>query len=160
MKAVDNVSLSVVRETDERTMTEGAYEVCIDGVKTGITVPVKVLEAAVKVDADRYLLFLTDDVPYEEALHIVLLHRKTGILEKLFLGGPYLTGSFADMCVSTDAVTFSFMGDTTWKVEVPEKPFLQLPFIGDPRGISRPFGLQHFIKISADPPPARADGRR
>jgi hypothetical protein len=37
---------------------------------------------------------------------------------------------------------------------------MSLPFVGDPRGVSRPLALRHYIKITASPAPARADGRR
>ncbi|WP_053093113.1 hypothetical protein, partial [Klebsiella aerogenes] len=106
------------------------------------------------------LLFLTDDVPYEEALKIVLLDVNDGVKEILTLGGAYLTDSFTDLKIHSNSVEFSFIGDTTWRVEIPLRPFIQLPFTGDPRGVSRPLMLKHYIKICAHPAPARFDGSR
>ncbi|MEY8710217.1 hypothetical protein [Mangrovibacter phragmitis] len=158
MKQVDNFSLQVVRESQDTQM--GEYNVLFDGNITGINVPYCVLEAAVKVDEDLFLLFLTDDVPFEEMLHIALIHMKQGILEMIDLGGAYTTGSFKHLEIENDRVNFHFIGDTTWTVRIAEKPFFRMPFTGDPRGISRPMAMKHYILISADPPPARADGSR
>ncbi|KAF6662737.1 hypothetical protein HFD91_04000 [Enterobacteriaceae bacterium EKM102V] len=153
-----NVTLQISKQPTPTSI--GKYEVLIAEKGTGIMVPDQVVEAAVQVDDKRLLLFLTDDVPYEEALKIALLNLNEGVKEILTLGGAYLTGSFTDLKIYPDAVEFSFMGDTTWRVEIPVKPFIRLPFTGDPRGISRPLAFRHYIKISASPKPARADGSR
>ena len=155
---LDNVTLMLRQEPTLTAM--GKYEVLIADKGTGITVPVNVVEAAVQVDDRRLLLFLTDDTPYEEMLKIALIDLKGGVKEILTLGGAYLTGSFSNLHIHPDAVEFSFMGDTTWRVEVPAAPFVKLPFISDPRGISRPLALKQYLKISANPSPARIDGSR
>ncbi|AGB80501.1 hypothetical protein D781_0106 [Serratia sp. FGI94] len=139
---------------------DGGYEVLLSGQGSGIFVPFQMLEAAVSIDEWRLLLFLTDDVPYEEILNISLLDRRHGILETLSLGGAYLNGTFSELRILSDAVSFRFIGDTTWKVGVAEKPFFKFPLIGDPRGVSRPIALSHYLRIFADPAPARADGGR
>ena len=157
-KLLDNVTLQLRQEPTPTSM--GKYEVLIAGKGTGIMVPVQIIEAAVQVDDKRLLLFLTDDVPYEEALKIALLDLKEGVEEILTLGDAYLTGSFTDLNIQPNAVEFSFIGDTTWRVEIPAMPFMKLPFIGDPRGVSRPPVLKHYIKITASPAPARFDGSR
>lgn len=137
-----------------------AHELAIDGRATGLTVPAQVIEAAIEVDKSRLLLLLTDDVPFEEVLLIVLIDRQLGVQEMLTLGGAYTTGSFAGLHLFAGAVEFSFIGDTTWRVEVAERPFFRFPFTGDPRGIWRPVALKHYLLVSADPPPARMDGSR
>ena len=157
-KQLDNVTLMLWEEPTPTAM--GKYEVLIADKGTGITVPVHVLEAAVQVDDRRMLLFLTDDTPYEEMLKIALIDLNGAIKEILTLGGAYLTGSFSNLQIQPDAVEFSFIGDTTWRVEIPAMPFMKLPFIGDPRGVSRPPALKHYIKITAGPAPARFDGSR
>ncbi|VTP12284.1 hypothetical protein PUATCC27989T_00070 [Phytobacter ursingii] len=157
-RQLDNVTLQIREEPTATAM--GKYEVLLAAKETGITVPVQVLEAAVQVDDIRLLLFLTDDTPYEEMLNIALIELNVGVKEILTLGGAYLTGSFADLHILANAVEFRFIGDTTWRVEIPAAPFMSLPFVGDPRGVSRPLALRHYIKITASPAPARADGRR
>lgn len=157
-KQLDNVTLMLQEEPTPTAM--GKYEVLIADKGTGITVPVNVVEAAVQVDDRRMLLFLTNDTPYEEMLKIALIDLKGGVKEILTLGGAYLTGSFSNLHIQPDAVEFSFIGDTTWRVEVPAAPFVKLPFTGDPRGVSRPLALKHYLKISANPAPARIDCSR
>lgn len=94
-KLPDNVTLQLREEPIPTSM--GKYEVLIAGKGAGIMVPVQVPEAAVQVDDKRLLLFLTDDVLYEEALKIALLDPKDGAKEILTLGSAYLTGSFTDL---------------------------------------------------------------
>lgn len=157
-RQLDNVTLQVREEPTTTAM--GKYEVLIAENGTGITVPVQILEAAVQVDDKWLLLFLTDDTPFEEMLNIALIDLDDGVKEILTLGGAYLTGSFTDLHIAPNAVEFSFIGETTWRVEIPPSPFVKVPFIGDPRGVSRPLALRHYINITASPAPARTGGSR
>ncbi|MGK9174038.1 hypothetical protein KXR87_12510 [Yokenella regensburgei] len=157
-RLLDNVTLQLRDAPTPKAV--GKYEVLMAGKGTGIMLPVQVIEASVMVDDKRLLLFLTDDVPFEEMLEIALLDVNDGVKEIVTLGGAYLTGTFADLNIYPNAVEFSFIGDTTWRVEIPAMPFMKLPFIGDPRGVSRSPAWKHYIKISASPAPARFDGSR
>lgn len=157
MEEVTTLSLSEVNEATDTAQARS--EVLIDGNSTGIIIPGKVLEAAIKVDAHRYLLFVTDDVIFEEMLTILLLDLSQGVVEKLTIGGAYTSGRFEDLKVSPHSASFSFIGDTTWTVKVSALPTLKLPF-SDPRGVSRPAGLRNYINISANPAPAKVDGSR
>lgn len=159
MEEVTTLSLSAVNEATD--ITQPRSKVLIDGNSTGITVPGKVLEAAVKVDARRYLLFVTDDVIFEEMLTILLLDLFQGVVEELTIGGAYTSGHFGDLEVlpHSASFSFSFIGDTTWTVKVSASPTFKLPF-SDPRGVSRPVALRKYIDISANPAPARVDGSR
>ena len=160
MKLVDNFSLRLIKEPIPEKNLHGEYEVLIGGNTTGIHVPYCVIEAAVKVDAERYLIFLTNDTLFEEMLRIVLIHPGKGILECLVLGSVYLAGFFEELDVQASVIIFKFLGDKIWSVRIPDKPFFRIPFLGDPRGVWRPFALKHHILISANPLPARADGSR
>ena len=157
-KPLHNVTLHLIHPAT--TSRPAAHEVVIDGRATGFTVPAQCIEAAIGVDESRLLLLLTDDVPFEEALLIVLIDLQQGVKEILTLGGAYTTGRFEDLTLFAQAVEFSFIGDTTWRVEIAERPFFRFPFVGDPRGIWRPVARKHYILVSADPPPARMDGSR
>jgi hypothetical protein len=119
-RQLDNVTLQIREEPTTTAM--GKYEVLIAENGTGITVPVQILEAAVQVDDKRLLLFLTDDTPFEEMLNIALIDLDDGVKEILTLGGAYLTGSFTDLHIAPNAVEFSFIGETTWRVEIPRHP--------------------------------------
>lgn len=157
MKLIDTVSLEIAKDSD--VFSETQCYVNINNANTKIIISGKTLEAAIFVDVDLYLLFTTDGIDYEETLKISLIHLKKGLLEVVSLGGQYLTGTFEKLRVRDDYIAFSFFGDTTWTVRVMRDPSLRLPF-SDPRGVSRRFGFKKFIDISANPPLARADGRR
>ncbi|MEY8710218.1 hypothetical protein [Mangrovibacter phragmitis] len=152
MKQVENVSLRMVRAPVPEKNKDGEYEVLIDEQPTGITVPYCDIEAAVKVDADRYLLFLTNDTLFEEMLRIALIRPGEGVIDMLVVGAPYSTGIFEELDVQKTAVNFRFIGDTTWTVSIPKKPFFRIPFIGDPPCVWHSFTLKCYIRISANPP--------
>ena len=84
-RQLNNVTLHLLHAATSSRLA--AHEVVIDGHATGFTVPAQVIEAAIEVDESRLLLFLTDDVPFEEALEIVLIDRQQGVKEMLPLGG-------------------------------------------------------------------------
>jgi len=157
MEVVTTLSLSEVSEATDTTQARA--EVLIDGNSTGIIIPGKVLEAAIKIDARRYLLFVTDDIIFEEMLTLLLVDLSQGIVDELSIGGAYTSGYFEALTVSSCSASFRFIGDTTWTVKVSLSPTLKL-FFSDPRGVSRPMRLRKYIDISANPPPVRSDGRR
>ena len=88
MEKVTTLSLSEVNEATDTAQARS--EVLIGGISTGIIIPGKVLEGAIKVDARRYLLFVTDDVIFEEMLTILLLDLSQGVVEALTIGGAYI----------------------------------------------------------------------
>lgn len=157
MEEITTLSLSEVSEATETT--QACSEVLISGNPTGTIILGKVLEAAIKIDSRNYLLFVTDDIVYEEMLTLLLLNLSKGVVEKLTVGGAYMSGHFKDLKVSPHSASFRFIGDTTWTVKVSTSPSLKLPF-SNPRGVSRPMGVRKFIDISAEPVPTIIDGRR
>lgn len=137
---------------DEREPTS---ELLVDGRATGKFVPGAVLEAAVAW-ANRYLLFMTDDVPYEEMLRVVLLDDRFALIDSALIGGPYSTGSFSSLQLSEpDTVSFRFIGDTLWEIELLSKPGFRLPFVSDPKGVSRPPGFSRHFVVRGRPVPER-----
>ncbi len=56
------LSVKLVEESKATDFQQAVSEVVIDNIPTGITIKGQVLEASVKVDNDRYILFTTDDV--------------------------------------------------------------------------------------------------
>lgn len=106
-----------------------------------------VLEACVQY-GNQYLLFLTDDIPFEDSLHIHLLDEDLNRIDAATLGAPYTTGHFRNLnCEESGEVTFEFFGDCVWEVQVLPKKRLQLPFLSGPRGVSRRIGLFHVLEI-------------
>lgn len=148
MQVVTTLSLSQVREETE---TAQAYsDVLINGKSTGVIIPGKVLDAAIRVDGHRYLLFVTDDVIFEELLTVLFIDTSQGIIDKVTIGGAYTTGHFENLAVSPHSVSFNFIGDTKWTIKVFASPKIKLPFT-DPRGISRPRGVKKYIDIAHSP---------
>lgn len=128
--------------------------VLIDGASTGSRVAGAVLEAAV-AHAGEYLLFLTDDVPFEDMLSIHLIDRRGRLLDTARIGGPYTTGSFSELTLHDPGVArFHFVGDTEWTVEVFPEARLRLPFVSDAPGVTRPLGLRRRFRVHGDPRPA------
>lgn len=157
MEQITTLLLSEVSEATDTTQAQS--EIFIENHPTGIIIPGKVLEAAIRVDVKRYLLFVTDDVIFEEMLTILLLDLSEGIVEELTIGGAYTSGHFENLTVSPHSTSFNFIGDTMWTVKVLESSMINVPF-SDPRGVSRPRRLRKYIDISANPAPTRANRSR
>ncbi len=126
-------------------------EVNVAGKASGIIVSGHVLEAAVQVGDDRYLIFTTDDVIYEEYLTVTLIDLHDGVLESLQLGNQYSSGFFEKLSTNHKSVQFHFTGDAVWTIEVFESPRLRLPFLSDPRKVKRSSGLKAYMTIRATP---------
>lgn len=135
-----------LRPLPQHADTAPRAELLRDGRPTGCTVPGAVLEFAVDIGG-RHLLFLTDDVPYEELLSIVLLDAGFQLQDSASIGRAYHSGLFAHpRLVEPARVEFEFMGRGSWAVDVLAAPRLRLPFVPDAAGVHRPFGLhRHFI---------------
>lgn len=115
-----------------------------DGHAVGITLPGCILEAAFS-DGAHCLLFITQDVPFEETLDIVLLDGADGVIDRAWLGAAMTTGSFRNVRAEGDAVTFDFFAGHRWRVRLLSRPRWQMPF-SEPRGTHRPsFALRHFV---------------
>ncbi len=75
-----------------------------------LTVDAAALLAQYRFASGDVLLVLDEDVPFEEALHLVLL-RDGRILDHLVLGAPYVAGIYRELAMSDDALHFAFWGD-------------------------------------------------
>lgn len=154
MQQVNSISLAKVREATD--FSQAQSDVVLSGNSTRIIVPGHVLEAAVQVSEQRYILFLTDDVIFEESLTIVLIDLQDGVKEIIRLGNEYSTGSFEDLSVTADSINFRFIGDSFWTIKIADSPRLRLPFGSDPKGVKREAGLKKYMTVSAAPPPEKA----
>ena len=144
-------SITLVKVSDATDVSQAQSDVVLNGKSTGINVPGQVLEAAVQVNEQRYILFLTDDIIFEESLTIALIDVHDGLKEIVRLGNEYSTGTFADLQVTDDSVDFRFIGGYIWTLKVSDSPRLRLPFVSDPKGVKRESGLIKYITISATP---------
>lgn len=124
------------------------------GQPTAHPVSGAVLEAAVRWN-DLFVLFMTDDTPYEEQLGIHLVDSTGAPLDSATLGGAYTTGSFAGPTLrEPDTIGFRFIGDTDWSVRLLPAPQLRPPFGGDAPGVRRAIGLRRHFIVCGRPRPA------
>jgi len=118
------LSVKLVEKSKATDFQQAVSEVVIDNKPTGITIKGQVLEASVKVDNDRYILFTTDDVIFEEFLTVTLISLSQGIVESLQVGNAYSSGSFEALSVNHKTIEFNFIGGSVWtiKVNAPQAP--------------------------------------
>lgn len=144
-------SLKLIRPLTDQTMPQS--EIVIRGEPTGKLIDGAILEATVGWDG-CYLAFATDDIPHEDTLRIYLFDSRLKLIDSATLGGMYSTGSFGHLELSPpNMLSFAFIGDTTWVLELLGREELALPFIGDPEGVSRPFAFHRRFRIYGQPKP-------
>ncbi|EOU9530415.1 hypothetical protein ACOJBR_002860 [Cronobacter dublinensis] len=146
MQQVNSISLIKVQEATE--ISQARSEVLINGNITGIIVPGEILEASVQVNEQLYVLFLTDDVIFEESLTIALIDFREGIKEIVYVRNEYTTGSFEALSITADKINFRFIGDYLWTVTVSDTPRLRVPFLSDPKGVKRDTAFKKYMDIS------------
>lgn len=82
-------------------------------------VPGIILEAQYQLANNRYLILTTDDVPYEEGLHILLLDKNMTTLDQIDMGLPYQAGILKDLEIYEDnRLTFSFYNDMKFRLMI------------------------------------------
>ena len=117
----------------------------------GLSVSGAVLEAAYEGDG-FYLLFMTDDVPYEEGLTIHLISPDFKDVETAALVGFYSSGSFRDAVVmGPRQIGFSFFGGSPVMLEVLDGPQFRVPFLPECPGSFRPFGFTRRFRMREMP---------
>lgn len=154
MRIASEVSARRVEGEGEADSAPPASEILVDGRATGRVISGALLEAAVEA-GENWLLFLTDDVPYEDALSIHLLDTRWHLLDSALLGAAYCTGSFGALRLEPpDKVRFRFIGDTDWTLEILPRREFRLPFVRDATGVSRKFGFSRHFIVRGRPLPA------
>ncbi|EGT4383214.1 hypothetical protein SMZ82_000575 [Cronobacter malonaticus] len=141
-------SLSLMKIQGATDLSQARSEVVLNGNNTGIIVPGEILEAAVLINEQRYVLFLTDDVIFEESLTVALIDLREGIKEVVRVGNEYATGYFEALSVTADSISFRFIGEYLWTVTVSDIPRFRLPFVSDPQGVKRDTGFKKYMDIS------------
>lgn len=118
------------------------------GLETRFDVPGAVLEAAFQV-GDETLLFLTDDVPFEEGLNICLVDREGRLLDCVALAVAGATGSLHYVNrLGKRLFAFSFFADKPMQIVVSDGPRIAFPQIGLRSGIHRSFSLKGRLSVA------------
>lgn len=149
MRLIYDVSLiQIQNETD---ISQAKSELLFNKKKTGLIVPGKILEAAIEVDTRRFILFITDDVLYEESLTVVLCNINFGIEEIITIGSEYNSGTFCELKVDNDTASFRFIDNVIWHIAIREKPGFKIPLFGDPKGVTRSHRLKKIMTVTTSP---------
>ncbi|MGC2656651.1 MAG: hypothetical protein WA324_01645 [Bryobacteraceae bacterium] len=73
------------------------------------------------------LLLTTEDTPYEEALHCVLLNGNVDMLDDVELSNRMTPGTLSAVRIEEeDALVFSFFGGDLWRLTVFKEPVRKL----------------------------------
>jgi hypothetical protein len=128
-------------------------EIVAEKVATGRIIAGAYIEAAIQW-GNYYLLFITDDCPFEEILRIYLLSKQWLLLDAAVIGCIYSTGSFSALKLTEpNRVQFRFFADTNWEVEAFDRPQFRLPWFGEPAGVMRKFGFSRHFLVRENPKP-------
>ena len=152
MRITDEVSALLRVQGDDATSPRS--ELAIAGRPTGTIVTGEVFEAAVALDPDRgggYLAFLTEGVPFEEGLRIVLLDAAGRLLDQAGVGQAYTPAFFGELEIeSPDSLRFRFLGDGHWHLRLLPRPQFRLPLFPEAPCVSRPLGFSRRFLLSTD----------
>lgn len=111
--------------------------VLVDRRPTGTVLSGRTLEAAVCCEPG-WLLFVTDDVPFEEILRIYLLDEDGRLLDSARIGAPFATGVFSGLRLEPpDTAYFQFNDESEWAVTTLGQPQTVLPWWPDAKGVWR-----------------------
>ena len=128
-------------------------EIMIAGMPTQKVVAGAVLQAALRW-REYVLIFLTEDIPFEDALHIYLLNRDLAVVDSARLGAMYSTGIFSDLDLTqSDTVRFRFFDGIVWTLTLLSKDEFAIPIISEPKGVSRPFKFFRRMRLTDEPVP-------
>lgn len=93
------------------------------GKPWGQSLPGSLLKRAFRLKDGRFLLFVTDDTPYEDTLRIYLLSTQGNLLDRLEFGAAYVTGVLEDIEVLDETtITFEFVHRKRCTITVLDKP--------------------------------------
>jgi len=123
-------------------------EIWLGGTTTAKLIEGAVLEAAFHCE-HGYLLFVTDDIPFEDTLTIYLLNPQFKLLDSVNIGTAYSTGNF-HLTVEPSAreVQFSFIGGFNWQLKLLAAAECCLPLFNEPAGVRRKPNFKRWFKLS------------
>lgn len=128
-------------------------ELLVGGKPTGLVMTGAILNAAVEW-RDYRIAFFTDDIPFEEMLRIYMFDADMTLIDAAEFGAMYSTGTFAELRIQPpDTLTFRFFGGIIWRLVLLAEREFALPFISDPRGVSRRFKFFRQFRIEGKPRP-------
>lgn len=142
----NDVYLKIISEATETESPKS--EITIEGTKIKLAINGVYLESCIEYD-EYYLVFTTDDCPFEESLNIYLLSSENEIIDNATIFWPYGTGSFKLLRVADpNLVQFKFFGEKDWQIKIFNNKRFYIPYISEPSGVWRKINFWRFFGIS------------
>lgn len=148
MKTLDKQAYSTRLITESSDTETPLSSLSINGLNSETTVDGAIFETVIEFEA-HYLVFTTNDCPYEETLNIYFLDPSLNALDQASLSWPYATGSFEIVdTILPNRVRFKFFEQEIWEITLATSKHFAPPFISDPRGVWRKLQLNRYFKIN------------
>ncbi len=126
-------------------------EVIRNDEPTGTIINGAILEAAIRWN-DQFLVFVSDNIPNEETLHVYLLAANMRVIDSARMGWIYTPATFSLVEIrAPDEVRFRFLGDAIWIVTMLSEEEFALPYFSSQCGVARPFGFRRRFTIQREP---------
>ncbi len=120
-------------------------ELLQNGIPTGIIIQGSILENVIQC-GECFLVFMTDDVPYEDTLSIYLLDTQLNILDSASIGGMYLTGSLSDIKLTPpNHISFNFIDGCDCFIDILPAPKFHIPSLSPFNIVKRPFSFYRYF---------------
>lgn len=153
MRLLSRAEFSIRPHRPYTNLTLETSELLINGAPSGIILTGAILEAAVAWQGNT-IAFLTDDIPFEDMLRMYMLDVERRVIDSAVLGAMYATGRFdALTLLPPDTLTFSFIGGITWRLVLLQNEEFAVPWLSDPRGVSRPLKCFRRFRLLGKPLP-------
>lgn len=115
MKKIKEFSIKKKSDSDSTLFFRGeSCQIDVSGLS---------LEEQFKIDS-FYLIFITDNCPYEEYLYIYLLNQKISIIDSLNVGLPYTPGLLKNIkLISNNTIDFDFHDNIKYQLLINFKKY-------------------------------------
>jgi hypothetical protein len=147
--------MNILTEDEFSTMptSTSKSEIIFEGKVVDKSIDGTYLELCIKRN-NEYFVFMTDDIPDEDMLHIHLLDERFNLIDSVTIGGIYSTGTFENVSVQEpNHISFNFIGINTWTVEALDKKQFCMPFLSSPKGSYRKNPFYQYFKLYGNPLP-------
>ncbi|WP_328186041.1 hypothetical protein [Marinobacter sp. OP 3.4] len=140
METTDQFSSKLIKSSDNSQIP--CLQLMKDDQPFGAPLKGALIEAQYQVDDGRHLLFITDDVPYEETLRIYLIASNAEVLDSLEFGGYLANGTLEGLNIVGDqTIEFRFIHKKRCRLTIERDRGWKKPLAFKP-GVNRPGGLK------------------
>lgn len=132
--------------------TESQSVLSIAGQAALSPVPGLVLEAQYRLADGRFLLISTDNCPFEECLHLLLLDQDYTLQERVDVGSRFTSGLFRHpRVIHPGCLEFTFYDQTRFRAIIQEQPTRALGRLFSNNGItySTPLAKKSLMVVLA-----------